>query len=67
MDSCPHTPGRWLRELPEHWQHWLDRWAKEDFQSEPVHLRATDFRGQVNLRFPDGSCAVFVDAFLCHR
>ena len=49
--------------LPEHWQHWVEEWAKNKSGGKHNRLSAQDFNGCVKLTFPDDSYALFEFAF----
>ncbi len=49
--------------LPDHWQQWIENYAKESSKGKWNRLGANDFAGSVNMRFPDGSFVLFECAF----
>lgn len=51
------------KNLPEHWQEWIENYSLKKSGGKYDSLSAGDFRGRVRLSFEDGSYCFFEDAF----
>lgn len=52
-----------MHHVPDRWQTQLDQFIREKNDGQHQYLGASDFRHTVSIRFPDGSSALFRNAF----